>query len=349
MTSQQFYIPTKYAEQAQEFFAYYDMEKVITCSAVELKTLPNRVCRFCNKTSISTTFNKAAHTIPELLGNHAWLSDFECDECNKKFGLEYESHLAHFLGISRTLSGTQGKNKVPDFTSPRYKLTATHDVSGNPYGTVTFTRKNELDDTFSIDKDTGTTTIKFQSNPYTPLKVYKAFLKMALSCLPEKYLNAYKLAFEYLMTDQMDRDCNAFNEISKYSLPQQYAIEDPVAILFKKRTSQNNVFTHVFQLFYGNLIFQFGIPLQIADAYYATLNNEMMIYTCPPLFFDAQVSERVNLIDIPFHICSLSSNDSCKDGWGALQLPIERTLNTREDGIDYARIKKIEIIRQKPT
>lgn len=67
---------------------------------------------------------KDAHIISELLGNHHLVSNFECDVCNSIFG-NYESDLANFLGITRTIQSVKGKkNKIPKFPSYDNQLKA---------------------------------------------------------------------------------------------------------------------------------------------------------------------------------------------------------------------------------
>ena len=49
---------------------------------------------------------------------------------------------------------------------------------------------------FEIDKDKKTLTVNSVKHPYTPIKVFKALLKIALSLIDESELHKYEKAFK---------------------------------------------------------------------------------------------------------------------------------------------------------
>ena len=53
----------------------------------KLKPKRERTCRFCGKAFGQTRFRENAHLIPDSIGNKDLFSDFECDHCNRFFGL----------------------------------------------------------------------------------------------------------------------------------------------------------------------------------------------------------------------------------------------------------------------
>lgn len=338
----EFHIPGRYREDADEFFGNYDVEEFVICTEKIIKNENNRICRFCGKDGKSTVFNNKAHLIPEQLGNQILFSDFECDTCNKKFGTEYESHLAHFLGMFSTLCGIQGKRKVADFTSPGYKLKATHSKVDNPFGTITLERNNVDDTTFIIDSDSGKTTISYRSNSYIPLRVYKALLKIALSCISEEQVNDYRLAIEYLMSDKWDEFAAPYTQGRYYVFSPAYALEKPICLLFRKKANNPVLCTHIFLLACGNTVFQIIVPLHIADAYYAATGKQIRAYFCPPLFFE-EIQE-LNDVRVDDYLLSMSSKELCKDGWGKLEFNVEAGDNTSV--VNNNKIVKIEIIRE---
>jgi len=108
-------------KQARAFLDQYELQEIIG-SAKKLTILGNATqqrCRFC-KLMTPVTFNNVAHIIPDFMGNRYVSSNFECDACNSLFS-RYESSLANFLGLSRTVSQIPGKaGKIPSYED--YKL-----------------------------------------------------------------------------------------------------------------------------------------------------------------------------------------------------------------------------------
>lgn len=78
-----------------------------------LKPKHERKCRFCGRSYPEAKFKSDAHLIPESLGNTMLFSDFECDHCNNYFGTTYDDHLANYVGLSRIMSFTKNKGKIP--------------------------------------------------------------------------------------------------------------------------------------------------------------------------------------------------------------------------------------------
>ena len=201
-----FYIPNKFVENANAFFTLYEMEDYIPfppAIQVELSIKPKkeRTCRFCNKSYPIVSFKSKAHRIPELLGSHNIISDFECDQCNSLLG-RYESDLANFLGIARTMQGVKGKNSIPKYKSVNSSLI----IDSSSSNEITISRNNVKDNSISYNSDDCSYVFTFTCNPYIPLHVYKALLKIALSVLPEKYVSFYRQAFEYAISDNTNTD-----------------------------------------------------------------------------------------------------------------------------------------------
>ena len=88
--------PEKFELQGQEFFKTYSLEREIGCPDLRMTGLippKDRICRFYGKKYPFVTFRNDAHIFPEFLANKYLVSDFECDDCNAKFG-GYEDHLS---------------------------------------------------------------------------------------------------------------------------------------------------------------------------------------------------------------------------------------------------------------
>jgi len=269
------------------FFNNYDIEELIVCPSekiTDLKPKEERICRFCGLNYSQTTFKKEAHIISAHLGNKYLVSDFECDKCNKFFGDNYENDLAAFLGMSRTILGVKNRdNKIPTFKSPGKMLMARREEFYGIKEGIKVSREESTKGIFNINVNSGKTEIKYQKQPYTPIKVYKALLKIALSIIPGKYVADYRHAFEYLVSN--NDKLSDLAKVLHYELPYNCKVENPICFLFRKLDSTNRTITHVFALYFQNNIFEFPIPLYKVDLdnnlYYG---KSYSMPLCPPIF-----------------------------------------------------------------
>lgn len=153
----------------------------------------NGKCRFCQKESPEVSFNKKAHAISEMLGNKNLFSNNECDQCNEFFGNELENDLGKYLGIIRTLTQINGKKGVPSYKTKDKK--ARIDLTNKGFVVQQVIGKEFL------DIDNKCITFTFERESYTPIKVYKALVKMALSLLAYKFLENFNETFSWLKDD----------------------------------------------------------------------------------------------------------------------------------------------------
>lgn len=285
--NENYFYPEECEQNAQSFFNSYTLETEVNCPAKK-PYFPkvNRVCRFCSKSAPDVSFNNDAHVISELLGNHHLVSDFECDKCNEVFG-KYESDLANFLGITRTFQSVKGKkNKIPKFPSYDKKLKVESKFKPQIGQVVCLRRLDGLNKTFQFDKENNRTIITYVKNPFIPLNVFKAFLKMALTIIDPKYLKNYDFALEYLRSKNHD-DINGFQNVLQYTLPLTFQFSKPVGMIFKKKLLEEDLLTHVFVLFALNSIYQIILPFNRSDIeiYKKVEKGEkMFIKWCPPIF-----------------------------------------------------------------
>lgn len=99
----------------------------------------------------------------------------------------------------------------------------------------------------------------------SPLNVYKALLKMALSVIPQKHVNDYKYAMEYIISNKKDDLYSGFAMMTQYDMPFNFQLGSPTVMLFRKRDPNSHLFTHLFVLYALNSIFQIYIPFNIKD------------------------------------------------------------------------------------
>jgi HNH endonuclease len=285
--NQNYYYPDRFKDSAERFLSSYKLEKEVGCPTSKLKGLKERkirVCRFCHKKYPFVSFSKDAHVFSEFLGNKYLVSDFECDDCNIKFG-KYENDLANFLGIVRTIQSVKGK-KTPKFKSTDKQLEAESIQDIEEGSIVKLRRFDGLNKTFHFDKEKQQTVITYEKGPYTPLNVYKSILKMALSIIDEQHLDDYNFAFEYLRTTKHDNRISGFAIITSYSMPLTFQYEHPAGMLFKKINLNENAFTHVFSFSALNQIFQIVLPFNRRDAQFYKIPGGLNTLWCPPLYGD---------------------------------------------------------------
>lgn len=185
---------------AEEFFKVYDLinfDFAAISSGIELKEPTKRNCRYCKKSYPLVTFNKIAHTIPEFLGNTASISDFECDVCNKHFG-KLENQLSKFLGAAPALNRTKGKKKIPNFQSANGKIEAKEIDFYGAKTAIEFGSTQNSSELITYDEGTNRYVIRYDTQPFVPYDVYKAFLKIALGLIHEDTVNNFRKSFELL-------------------------------------------------------------------------------------------------------------------------------------------------------
>jgi hypothetical protein len=311
----QYYYPEDFKSSADKFFSEYKVEKEISCPLVKkggLKDKKNRICRFCGKKYPIVSFSNDAHIFSELLGNRFLISDFECDDCNAKFG-RYENDFSNFLGAIRTIQSVKGK-KVPKFKSADKKFEA-DSLEDEKKGTVVklkrFGTDNEI---FIVDEKNGKTTVTFEKAPYTPLKVYKAILKMALSIIDDKYLYDYKFAFEFLRTNKYDNSYGGFAMVRSYTMPLTFQFQQPSGILFKKMNAADKLITHIFYFSALNFIYQIVMPFCRMDAYFYN-HGTIDVPWCPPLFGHNNEEQIKAIIPFTYDLNSTERLYNQKDGF----------------------------------
>jgi hypothetical protein len=281
--NEQIFFPEEFSDEARLFFVAYEIESFKVCPTekmTDLKIKANRACRFCGKKWGEVKFNSNAHILSEALGNHYLVSDFECDSCNTIFG-QYEDQLSKYLGMSRTVMLAQGKEGTPTFKS----LGRTFRVDGENYpggtGEVMASRE-KTNESFRYNSDTGLLEIVGKKHPYNPYSVYKALVKMGLSCLGENEIAEYPLALDFITGKAYEEEGRSFAHLIRYVFPYTYGFETPMLFVFRKRIPETPLFSHTVMLFALNTIYEFAIPFNAFDI--QVPGHELTFCHCPPLF-----------------------------------------------------------------
>jgi hypothetical protein len=268
-------IPKTERSFADEFLRIYEPFVFQNSSATnrrEIKKIKYRTCRFCGKNSNQVSFKKEAHIISELLGSRRFLSSEECDNCNELFGM-FESNLASYLGIFRTVNSFDINSKAPSFQSGNGNIKAKR-VNGLIY----FTKKVGSED---IDYNSENNKLKLLINTqsYIPAYVYNAFLKIAMHIMPKQELSDYGYILRYLL----DRNgYSLFKEIKHLFLVESEMIyKHPFAILYKRKPEIRSTEypLHVFCLYCNNFMYQICFPLHKENI--SRANNSLSFIYAP--------------------------------------------------------------------
>jgi HNH endonuclease len=153
----------------------------------------DRVCRFCGLREPQVSFRKDAHAIAEMLGNKSLFTAYECDTCNGKFGRGIEQDLGNWSKLMRTMSRIRGKNGVPTLKR-----------GGNTGWRIEYRDDGGLDikdyeanPVHTVDEARKSVQFRLKRDPYTPVGVMKAFVKMGLTLLPEDEMPNFKHALAW--------------------------------------------------------------------------------------------------------------------------------------------------------
>jgi len=277
-------IPPRYYEQADHFFSIYNCEKSFISPDEKMKNLKlksERICRFCKKKAPLVTFKNDANIFPMALGNKYLVSDFECDECNKKFG-KYEDSLIKYLGLERTISKTPGRKNIPGFSSKNFKASKKTLLG---IANVIKIESDKPADVFRYDPENNIKTIHYTKPPYIPMNVYKSLLKMALCLIDNNDVEKYADAFKFLTSENHNYKVKGLM-LFGYRLPMAY--ENISGTLYKKLYSRVNTTTHTFVLCYRSFMLQIFLPFNVEDVkYYDNLEAPLL-----PPFFDGSGEEK---------------------------------------------------------
>lgn len=208
-------------------------------------------CRFCKRDRPEVKFNKEAHALPDGLGNDRIFTEYECDDCNQKFGSTIENHFANFSNIERALFLVSGKNGIVKFKqknrtgvawdelSKRIELRPSHD------GHLTFRR--------------GHIEFFYRRPSYIPVFVLKAFYKMALTLMRDSDLQDHEHLIDWLMKPGSEGKVEAHYPVFYAFLPHRKCNRGR-CILARRNSSDEGIPTFLFFILYGNCSYQIILP-----------------------------------------------------------------------------------------
>lgn len=276
--------PKELEGELKVFFEDYFIDDIIfhPDKKPSLKQKKERVCRFCSRTMPNVTFRKDAHTIPQLTGNRNMVSDFECDTCNSLFS-KYETQLAYFLGVSRSLSFLKGLEGLPKYKTPDKKLIVEEDKIDNKIKIISDGLDNNH---WEIDEENRKIKIFSVKHPYIPIDVFKSLIKMGLCYIDDENIPHLQSVFKILQTKEHDNKI-AGNPVFRLYIHLFAGPAIPIPIIYKMRRKEDAAHEfcpfYCFIIYFGNYIFQFFIPYYTHDADVIKKHGKVHLPTCPPL------------------------------------------------------------------
>lgn len=210
-------------------------------------------CRFCKQSLPNVTFNKRAHAISELIGNHHLLSNYECDSCNSSYSkLEYQ--FSQYMLFYNTVFQIVGKRKPPVFQP--YRNQPSSIFSSNGVLNIRVYQGDSIMHKINWCKKLVTL---YGNRTYIPIDVYRCLLKMALTVMPETEMQFLNDSLDFLnkVTDMPNIKKICYFKIYGGGIN---VFGFPAVMLYKRKpTSSSNVPAYLFGLAYGNFFFEMPI------------------------------------------------------------------------------------------
>lgn len=277
-------LPEIFEQRLSNFLQEYDIQNVISDDKEfhqEYIPAKERVCMFCGLSYPDTQFTGKSHLIPQCLGNKKLLSFRECDECNNHFG-KFENDIINYVGFKR-LSFSSKKVK---FTPPGKKFTLS--------GRINIDNVNRKLKAI-YEEENPNCQLPFKTHSYSLLNLWKIIVKMALSAMPQEDLNDYEGLINYLFQDCGYMHETHYKEIYSVFIHKIHGpINKPLGILFKKKDTNTDSFTHTFQLYFSDEVWQVFLPMNLKDNSLYNGKTRIIYRYCPPIVVDKLTFEDHN-------------------------------------------------------
>ena len=208
-----------------------------------------RVCRFCDRHAPEVGFKKDAHAVSRLTGNTMLFTYEECSVCNEVFS-KLEDDLGKFTLPARVFGQVPGYKKVPSLKLPTGRMDMRPDnlrVEIDPAA---------IDQVISDDPENHKLTVSIPMQPYRPLGVYKAFVKMAMTIMPSGELGRFQETLHWLASAGVEE--NAVSDGLGFQCVQtfcQKVYRFPIVRLLRKKP-ESTVPYATFILSFGSFTFQ---------------------------------------------------------------------------------------------
>jgi hypothetical protein len=161
----------------------------------------------------------------------------------------------------RTFARIRGKNGVPTLKSDSARWRIEYDYDKNSFNID----HREDDPIFTVDLDAKEITFKLKRDPYTPIGVVKAFVKMGLSLLPESEMQYFTECLAWIR-EGGDEETFITNLPVIYTVTPGAMPNYKISALVLRRDAEHvDVPYEYFVLIYGNEMFQVMLPSRTRD------------------------------------------------------------------------------------
>lgn len=217
----------------------------------------DRHCRFCLRKKPEAKFSHVAHALPEFLGNKQVILLEECDECNDFFSRNIEGHLDKFTKPFRLVGQIRGKSGVPS-----YKTNDGHariDFKADQGFITSEVVDKRISD---IDFEKHTLSLKFTYEPHIPTAVYKCFVKIAMSIIPDPELAPFTTTIKWIRNPDHSKKIIKPQLISQRFVPGPNPNRLLTVFLFRKKRDSVvcDIPYCILVLAFGNMVYQLMVP-----------------------------------------------------------------------------------------
>jgi hypothetical protein len=151
-----------------------------------LRPIP-KICRVCDRDQSAASFTKKAHVVPDLAGNKTLFSNYECDDCNERFG-KVEDDLGKMTLFSRMFSGIPKKRGGPPaYKNPRETVS----IRSSEHTINIVGREDREQEKLIVERSKGELHISIRTQAFRPLAVFKSLAKVAFMLIPSEQLTQF--------------------------------------------------------------------------------------------------------------------------------------------------------------
>jgi len=267
-----------------------------------------RICRFCGRSAPQARFKDDAHAVSRLTGSDVLFTYDECSGCNKAFS-ELEDDLGKYTLPAHTFGQVRGFRKIPSLKTGDVRLDM------NPGNLRIDIDPATLDQIISEDPENHTVTVSIQMQPYRPLGVYKAFVKMAVTLVPPDELCHFQEALRWLASEGVAENAvsDGFGSCCIQTFAQKTYKFPIVWLLRRKETSSVPYATFV--LSFGSFMYQIFLTGEAMEARCDRDPAQLPVFPAPQLVMGTTEEDwvdirpgRVVVITRESNCCGLEAN-----------------------------------------